>query len=233
MTRAPRRGHHGGFTLLEMMIAMSILALALTWMIEATTRAIVAENHAKLMTTSTFLARAKLTELEDKMAEKGFTDEGFSSEQCDEGGDEAFKRFKCCYKTEKVQMPGVDVLQTAMGGLGGGAGGGQGGGSSPGGFNSTPSGGNQSQNIITSQMGLMKEIFEQGVKTAKVTCTWTESGVEQKIMVSEVLTDPKRVDQSAGAVGALLNGGMPGMGGPGGVANPPPGGAPPSGAMTK
>ncbi|MGZ3405479.1 MAG: type IV pilus modification PilV family protein, partial [Polyangia bacterium] len=52
-----RRSQRGGFTLLEVMIAMAILAGALTWMTVGVSRNIKAENHAKLMTTGTFLAR--------------------------------------------------------------------------------------------------------------------------------------------------------------------------------
>src|SRR5207245_710568 len=49
---ALRSGHSGarGFTLLEMMLAIAVLAVSLLWLVEATTRAIEAENHAKLVT---------------------------------------------------------------------------------------------------------------------------------------------------------------------------------------
>ena len=54
-----------GFTLLEVMIAMAILAGALTWLVVGVSRNIKAENHAKLMTTANFLAREKMVDLED------------------------------------------------------------------------------------------------------------------------------------------------------------------------
>ena len=57
-TRKPRQnGQARGFTLLEVMIAMAILSGALTWLVVGMSRNIKAENHAKLITTATFLAR--------------------------------------------------------------------------------------------------------------------------------------------------------------------------------
>jgi len=59
-----------GFTLLEMMIAMAILCGALTWLVVGMSRNIQAENHAKLMTTATFLAREKMVDFEDDLYTK-------------------------------------------------------------------------------------------------------------------------------------------------------------------
>src|SRR5439155_13769204 len=81
LRRARRRGQDGGaamtrmrtqrgFTLLEMMIAVAILSSALTWIVVGVSRNIKAENHAKLMTVATFLAREKMVDIEDELYEK-------------------------------------------------------------------------------------------------------------------------------------------------------------------
>ncbi|HEX2570248.1 MAG TPA: prepilin-type N-terminal cleavage/methylation domain-containing protein [Polyangia bacterium] len=217
--RRPGRGQ-GGFTLLEMMIATAILALALTTLVDATTRAINAANHAKLVSTATFLARSRLVDLEDQLAEKGFTDDSFAKEESGDFDDKGFKRFRWTVVVDKVELPATDQVQTLVskaltgqqtqaggGGLdsagadaakAGAAGGGLGAGASS----------------LASQFGIIKDVLEQGIRRVKVTVAWQEAGQPKTLEVVEYLTDPRRVDQSIQFGGP---GGIPGLGGAGGV----------------
>ena len=64
----------GGFSLLEVMVALAILAMALVVLVRITTNNVRNTQHAKMTTTATFLARAKMAELEDVVLEEGFVD---------------------------------------------------------------------------------------------------------------------------------------------------------------
>lgn len=54
----------GGFTLLEVMIAMAILAIALVAVFQSQSQSISMENQAKFSTTAALLAQGKIAELE-------------------------------------------------------------------------------------------------------------------------------------------------------------------------
>ena len=211
MSRRPA----GGFTLLEMMVAMSILALSMMWLIEATTRAIEAENHAKLLTTATFLARQQMVDLEDTLQEKGMTDDSFASEKTGDFKEDGFPRFRWKVFVDKIQMPGQDAVQSALGAATGAGGGGLGtptpdpnaaGGGAAG---LAGMAGGAGGSLFTSQFGLIKDVLESGIRKATVTVAWTEHGDEKVVEVVQFLTDPRRVDQSV-SMGAIGNIPMPG-----------------------
>ena len=101
-----------GFTLLEVMIAMAILAGALTWLVVGVSRNIKAENHAKLMTTANFLAREKMVDLEDDLYDKGFGE--FEKEQAGAFDDKGFSRFTWKAIVDKVELPSAEQLQTVL-----------------------------------------------------------------------------------------------------------------------
>ena len=61
-----------GFTLLEAIIAMAILALSLMAIFQISTQAVYAQVYAKKLTVATLLARGKMTDLEQELFDKGF-----------------------------------------------------------------------------------------------------------------------------------------------------------------
>lgn len=64
-----------GFTLLEVMVALAILALALTAIVGINGNAIRSHGYAKRVTVATMLARSKMADIESKYIEEGFTSE--------------------------------------------------------------------------------------------------------------------------------------------------------------
>jgi prepilin-type N-terminal cleavage/methylation domain-containing protein len=62
-----------GFTLLEVMIALAILAAALVVLLGAQTRAVVSTSRANSTATAAQLARGKMFDLEDEILTDGFT----------------------------------------------------------------------------------------------------------------------------------------------------------------
>jgi general secretion pathway protein I len=69
-----RSGRAAGFTLLEVMVAMAILALSLVTAFEVVGGALRAHQRARDLELATILARAKLAEVEARFQEEGFKD---------------------------------------------------------------------------------------------------------------------------------------------------------------
>ena len=62
-----------GFTLLEVMVALAILATTLVVLLQIITNNVRATNHAKMTTAATLLARGKMIDIEDSVLENGFS----------------------------------------------------------------------------------------------------------------------------------------------------------------
>lgn len=195
--RAPRRylGGQVGFTLVEVMLAMAILAGVLTGLTLAVTRAVRVASHARYMTTATFLCRQKLVELEDKFIVEGFTDEAGVKEEHGEYKEDEFRRYSWSRTIERIRLPEASDIQSAATKLlqdkqqiAGKALGGASGSSPAGG-----AGANLGSNI-GGMIGPVKEMLEQGIRRVTVRIFWEEPGMgEQKVEVVTFYTDMRRV----------------------------------------
>lgn len=76
-----------GFTLLEVMVALSILALSLVAIAGINANSFQASNYAKHLTVATLLARSKMIDVEEELREDGFGDDEktFDGDFSDEG----------------------------------------------------------------------------------------------------------------------------------------------------
>jgi general secretion pathway protein I len=216
-----------GFTLLEVMIAMAILAGALTWMTVGVSRNIKAENHAKLMSTGTFLAREKMVDLEDELYEKGFGE--FEKELAGLFDDKGFSRFTWKAIVDKVELPSAEQLQTVLSNAQQARQTLQGGGTDPslqqqagvnagGGSSSNPL--TAGASAISSQFGVIKDVLEQAIRRVTIKIGWLEGRTPQEVELVAYYVDVRRVDQAiqlgnAAAAGQPAGGGG-GAGGAGG-----------------
>lgn len=109
-TRVPARG----FTLLEVMVSLSILALSLTAIAGINANSFNASNYAKYVTVATLLARSKMLDIEEQLRKDGFGDDDKEySGDFDEEGYSGIEWVATCRRVE------VDVNQL-LGGLFGG-----------------------------------------------------------------------------------------------------------------
>jgi len=190
-----RRGRlgAGGFTLLEVMVALAILAMTLVVLLEIVTNNVRATNHAKMTTTATFLARAKMVEVEDLVLDNGFSedDESESGNFKDQGS----PAFRWEYMIERIDLP-TDMARKAQ-----------------------DQAQDQSQNakdpmaMMSGFLGGMMSSFiepvriglQESVRKVTVRVLWDENGrPNQSMEVVQYLTDPAKLDLAltGGAAGA-------------------------------
>jgi prepilin-type N-terminal cleavage/methylation domain-containing protein len=233
-----RIGGASGFTLLEIMIAMAILSGGLVWLIVGVTRNIKAENHAKLMTTGTFLARQEMIDIEDQLYEKGFSE--FEKDSAGNFEDKGFARFTWKVTVDKVELPSASQLQTVLtnaqqakqqlggttdpstqtaGGLSsplGGLLGGGGGLGDPTGAGSSGSPLGAGAGALAQQFGVIKDVIEQALRRVTVDVVWFEGRTPQQVELMAYYTDVRRVDQAIQITSAAATGKAGGSGSAGG-----------------
>jgi general secretion pathway protein I len=93
-----------GFTLLEVLVAVSILGIGLTAILSAQTGLFASSLYAERVSTAVGLARCRMSELEIKLAKMGYP----LIDQTEEGvccGDEPTTSFTCKWKIEKIILP--------------------------------------------------------------------------------------------------------------------------------
>lgn len=90
-----------GFTLLEVMIALAILAISFTALLGTQSQAMVITSYVRDVTVASVLARGKLVELEHHYKTEGFG--AFDEEDDGDFSDEGHSEFKWHVKLEKIE----------------------------------------------------------------------------------------------------------------------------------
>lgn len=223
-----------GFSLLEVMVALAIFGLMISGILAAQAGLAASNKKAANMGQATNLARCRMTEAEESLLRKGYSeiddiDTGAVCCDSQEGSS-----FTCDTKVEKVVLPNPPsgVGGDADGGLGGGlppgllslAGGGDGGApgsnldldaglSSLGNQVQAQTGGQGGAGLVNMVMGMvyptMKPMMEASIRRVTVTVHWKEGPKEQEFTIVQFVTNPQRggfVGASPSASGAPGNG---------------------------
>ncbi len=182
-----------GFTLIEVMVSLAILALALTVIGEAQQAAMRQVMRAKMMTVATLLAREKMVDVEDDLFKDGFSD--FEEEETGDFDDEKFPRYSWTLKIEKVEMPqsidGKALGDAAADGAEGSGGMGEKGPASTG-------MGMLGGQMLGKQFEMFRNVIEAAIRRVSLKVAWKEGRRDRAITVVGYFTDPRKIDAAAG-----------------------------------
>lgn len=191
MRRLLQRRRARGFTLLEVMMAMAILAVSLAALVGHQSVAVQMSNFSNRVSQATFLAEGKLLDVEDKM----LRDSMDVMDNCEQGDfrSEGFKRFKwkaCGYLLEIDEGAGEALTEKFMALLGGMAGG-----SLPGGMPIGNGGGIGANPNVQMQMGmavgLLPTIIQQledKIRKVRVEVSWEDQTGEHVVLLERFVT---------------------------------------------
>jgi len=225
-----RRGEAGprarrGFTLLEVMVALAVLALALTAASDVVGGALRNHVRARQLEVATMLARGRLAEAEARFEEEGFRD----SDQSEEGSFEDEGHPEVTWKVEAIRPQlelGPDAVLKALTGIEGGVAGllgldakgqGAGSGGSGGGASGpitslagSPVAG-MAVSMIQQQLTGLGEKLKTGVREVRVTVAWKDGkAIEAFTLVTHmVVLIPGAQRRLAGAALPGLPGALP------------------------
>jgi len=178
----PGRRREGGFSLLEVLVSLAILAMALVVLARIVTGNVVAANHARMTTTATFLARSRISMMEQSLLEYGFAE--LDGELSGTFVEEGFPRYRWYSNVERIELP-ADSTQKVQQAA------------------STATTSNNPMEMLSGFMGgfmstLMDPIrlgLQESVRKLTVRVLWDEAGKpEQSFEVVSFLTDPARLE---------------------------------------
>jgi general secretion pathway protein I len=184
-----------GFTLLEVMVSLGILAVALTVLSDLNGGVIAMHGYSKKLTVATLLARGKMLDLEEELRKDGFKD--FDDEKDGDFEDDGFPDF--AWKAE-ILRPDVQFDAGQLLSLLGGEQGAAGAFGSGGGIAKLL--GSAAQNLpqgtgldaaaisaamaplINAQATVFIETIKQAVREVRLTVSWKDGQVEDRFTVT-------------------------------------------------
>lgn len=218
-----------GFTLLEVMVALSILALSLTAIFSINSSSVYGHVYAKKLTVATLLARAKMTDLEQELYDKGFqTDD---DEQAGDFSEDGWPSYKWRAKIIAPKTNGMSpdqligaIFNLPLGGGGDGKEGGGGGimemiapmfgggklpaGAPPGAL--APGAGiagamGPAAGLMQAQFTQLVDQITKSVREVHLTVTWKEGKLTESFdIVTHVVSLGPGSDRNGGAAAAAL-----------------------------
>lgn len=221
---ARKRRRVGGFTLVEVMLALAILGLSLVVLVRSIAGSITAANDSFYMGIATDLARAKMYDIEEHLLDEGFKE----TEEEEEGdfSDDGWPNIKWKYLIEPVELPNIDTLMNLSKdqpgeGQGSGSGSGEEGMSDldkfqssalggmlgmlgMGGGAATESGGDAAATSSFLQMGypLVQQVLKASVRKISLTIDYDTGVHKESFKVILYVTDAAGMQKAMGALGA-------------------------------
>lgn len=214
-----------GFTLLEVLVAVSILGLGLTVILSSQASLFATTARSEKISIATSLARCRMSETEIDLLKKGYplADESHDGSCC---MDESPEGFSCKWKVERVRLPDPSLTDSEggltetddMGALGALASLSQTGteGIAQGGDLSAVAeqfgAGTSSSGIAQMAMGMvypaLKPLLEASIRKVTVTVAWKQGKNDRTFSVVQYVTDPRQGEIDP-ELGAGLDGGAP------------------------
>jgi prepilin-type N-terminal cleavage/methylation domain-containing protein len=243
-----RRGA-GGFTLIEVMASLAILAIGLVWMIKATAGSVRRVEESRMASVVVELARGKMWDIEEGLLKDGFLETDQSSEG--DFSDDGWPNVTWKAEVLKIELPSLDKLAAmsqpdpeALAAAGAGTGTGAGTASAAqlaaaesgggifgmlammgmggGGMDAGDAAGGS---FIASGYPMIQQVLEVSVRKVILTLEWKVLGRAESMQTIMYFTDPAAMTRVIGAIGGASAGdyGTDGQAPtPGGNPNPSP-----------
>ena len=177
-----KRSRAGGFSLLEVMVSLAILAMSLVVLSRVVTTHVSAANHSRLTTAATFLARTRISMMEQSLLEYGFAE--MDGEDTGDFAQEGFPGFRWYTNVERIELPADSTQKVQQ-------------------ASSKATQSNNPMEMLSGFMGgfmstLMEPIrlgLQESVRKLTVKVKWNEAGkLEQSFEVVNFMTDPSRLE---------------------------------------
>ncbi len=216
----PRDDESGvfGFTIMEVMVAVMILAVSVVSIFGAQYAAVAATTYSMHTTHAIQLARCKMSEIElEIQIENGFeeTDVEMSGDCCELlDGEDSIDEFECSWALEAVELPDMTEMMTGGPDGGGGFLDDFGLGDSEEGFGAA--------GMFSAYMPMLSEMLRGAIRRVTVKVEWKQGSRKKEFVLSQYLTHPTQgpLELMHGAMNAQEMGeemggstGIPGMDG--------------------
>ncbi len=197
-----------GFTLLEVLVAMGILAMSLTSLLTSQMQSIRSARYAQIASVAPFLAESKLIDLEWEARQDGWSnaDQTFEGSFDEEGWPDV--RYTCL--VDFIELPEYSELAQAVAEAENETDGNVG--------SNVQDAGEQAFGVLGMVWPIVKSAIENAIRKASCTVTVPDGKVEHEFVVSTFWVDTTKLDQIPQLGGEATDGG--GAGGAGGGAVP-------------
>lgn len=188
------RSKSGGFTLLELLIAVATLSLALTSLLHSQMNAVRMTQRAQMNTAVAFLADYQMVELEWQVKQEedgwGNNDKEYAGTFADQGWPEI--RYQCL--VDMIELPDYSALQRAADAA-----------DDDGGGDGVQDAGEQALDGLGVFWPVIKGAIENSVRKVSCTLHWNDGDVPREFTAQTYWTDPTKLNQIPDAGGEVVD----------------------------
>jgi len=184
----PAKMREAGFTIMEVMVSIMILAVSVVSIFGAQFAAVATTEFAKHSTQAIQLARCRMSEIElDIQVENGFEEADVEMEgDCCEmlEGESGLDDFTCSWEIKTIELPDLTTMMT-------GGGGPDGGGGFLGDFGlDDMDDGFGAMGMASAFAPMLSDMLRQAIRRVTVTVEWKQGSKKKEFVLSQYLTHP-------------------------------------------
>lgn len=185
-----------GFTLLEVMVALAILGMGLTLLLQAQARAVSLAQQAHGITVGTMLARAKMYDCEQDLLKKGFSIGDYN--ESGNFSDDDFPSFFWQCRAYKPDLPipdGGDITSGVASAMSA-----QSGSAASGATPALPQGADMGLGLIAPVLSQVSQVLGDSIRELTVIVSWQEGEDWQTVNVTTHVVDKNPIAQIASGI---------------------------------